>query len=220
MTAKSPSRLSQSAKFALEVGPLVVYFLITFKFHERLGFDWGEDAYRPAVIWLLISTPIQVGLLWWGERKIPWSPVIVAVFLIAFGSLSLLLDDDRWIKIKPTIVYLFFTAALATGALLRRPLLQFYVGNQLSATTKQWRRLTRNFIIFFVCLSILNEVFWRGIDWFMAYHFSGLVGSANDASFQAWSATKPFFMLISFVFTIWQLWPLLQGQISEAKSER
>ena len=219
MTDQTQNRLSPGLKLALELGPLLIYFLITFKVHERFGFDWGEEVYRPAVIWLIISTPIQVAVLWWGERKVPWSALITAIFLVGFGLVSLALGDDRWIKAKPSIVYLFFAGALATGLMTRRPLLKFVLGSQIDATDAQWRQLSVNFTLFFVALAALNEVLWRGIDLFMVQYFAGLPGSPSDPSFQAWSATKPAFMVLSFVFTMWQLWPLLQGKI-EAEEEK
>ena len=129
MTDQTQNRLSPGLKLALELGPLLIYFLITFKVHERFGFDWGEEVYRPAVIWLIISTPIQVALFCGGaSEKVPWSALITAIFLVGFGLVSLALGDDRWIKAKPSIVYLFFAGALATGLMTRRPLLKVCFG--------------------------------------------------------------------------------------------
>ena len=115
--------------------------------------------------------------MWWGERKVPWSALITAIFLVGFGLVSLALGDDRWIKAKPSIVYLFFAGALATGLMTRRPLLKFVLGSQIDATDAQWRRLSVNFTLFFIALAALNEVLWRGIDLFMVQYFAGLPGS-------------------------------------------
>ena len=65
----NPKPAEPGLKLALELGPLLIYFLITFKVHERFGFDWGEEVYRPAVIWLIISTPIQVAFCGGASEK-------------------------------------------------------------------------------------------------------------------------------------------------------
>jgi intracellular septation protein len=98
------------------------------------------------------------------ERRVPLMPLIGCGFVLAFGGLTLALDDDLFIKIKPTVVNLLFAAVLFSGLALRRDWLKLILGQMMSLTDRGWRILTWRWAVFFVFLAIVNEVVWRSFS--------------------------------------------------------
>ena len=78
--------------------------------------------------------------------------------------MTLLLNDPRFIMIKPTIVNLVFAAFLFGGLLLGRPVLQLLLGEALRLTDEGWRKLTLRWACFFLALAVLNEIVWRNFS--------------------------------------------------------
>jgi intracellular septation protein len=130
-----------------EVGPLVLFFLANSKF----GIFTGTAVF-------VVATAIAVPVNWYFERKVPIMPLVSGFFVLVFGGLTLWLNDDLFIKLKPTIVNLLFAAILTTGILLGRNFLKIMFGTALTLDEEGWRVLTLRWIGFFVVLAILNEV--------------------------------------------------------------
>lgn len=86
--------------------------------------------------------------------------------VIVFGSLTIYFHDPRFIQMKPTIVYATFAAVLTFGLLTGRPLLEGLLGSAYPGLTALgWRKLTRNWALFFVGMAVLNELVWRSMGW-------------------------------------------------------
>ena len=82
--------------------------------------------------------------------------------VLVFGGLTLYFHDQRFIQMKPTLVYLMFAAVLAFGLATGRPLLQALLGAAYPGLTEAgWRKLTRNWALFFAAMAVANEVVWR-----------------------------------------------------------
>lgn len=94
-------------------------------------------------------------------RKIPWMPLVTAAVVSVFGGLTLYLDNDAFIKMKPTIVQLLFAAILLGGLAIKRMPLKLVMGRSLPMPDAAWRALTIRFAVFFVFMAALNEVIWR-----------------------------------------------------------
>ncbi len=151
--AAEPSAASALIKLALEAGPLVVFFIGNAKF----GIYHATAAFMVAMVVALAAS-------WAMTRKLPIMPLVGAIFVVIFGGLTLILQDELFIKLKPTIVNLLFAAILFGGLIMRRPLLKPLLGAALSLDDRGWDILTRRWAIFFVVLAILNEVVWRGFS--------------------------------------------------------
>lgn len=113
---------------------------------------------------LMAATVIAVVLALIYERRVPIAPVVTAVIVMVFGGLTLWLQDERFIKMKPTIVQALFAAALFGGLLFRRPLLKPLLKSAWTLTDEGWRVLTLRFGFFFVAMAVLNEVVWRSVS--------------------------------------------------------
>jgi intracellular septation protein len=94
------------------------------------------------------------------------SPALVTstVLVVAFGALTLALDDTRFIMLKPTMVYLLFAAAIGIGLLVRKPVLQLLLGDTLKLTETGWRLLSIRWAGFFVAMAVLNEIVRLSLD--------------------------------------------------------
>ena len=148
--ATEPALKDQLLKLAVEVGPLVVFFVV----NARAGIFWGTGVFMGATVLSLIASRILFG-------RIPVMPLVTGVCVMVFGGLTLWLQDDHFIKIKPTIVNALFAGALFIGLLAGQSLLRVIFGEVFRLTDEGWRKLTLRWAFFFAFLAVLNEVVWR-----------------------------------------------------------
>ena len=148
----------------IEIGPLVVFFFANARWDLRVG----TAAFMVAVIAALIAS-------WSLERRIPPMPLVTAVFVMVFGGLTLYLDNDTFIKVKPTLVNLLFAAALFVGLAFGRSLLKTLLASGLHLDDEGWRKLTFRWGLFFVFLALVNEVVWRNFssDFWVSFKLFG-----------------------------------------------
>ena len=142
--------LNPLLKSALELGPLVLFFLANW----RLGIF-------PATAILMAGVVVSLGVSWFVTRRLPIMPVVTAVAVLVFGSLTLAFHDQTFIKMKPTIVNALFGSALLGALWFGKPLLPVVLDSVLRLTEAGWRKLTFRWGLFFFFLAILNEVVWR-----------------------------------------------------------
>ena len=94
-------------------------------------------------------------------RHVPVMPLVSAIVVLIFGSLTLYLQDETFIKLKPTIIYLLFGGVLLGGLAFGKPLLSMVFDSVFHLTEEGWRKLTVRWALFFFALAILNEIVWR-----------------------------------------------------------
>jgi intracellular septation protein len=151
-TVAQPPRkaLNPYVKFALELGPLALFFIV----YGRLGIFAATGV---LMVGVLITLVVSYAML----RRIPIMPLVTAVIVLIFGSLTLIFHDETLIKIKPTALYILFGAALFVGLWLKKPLLKILFDGALHVTEEGWRKLTWRWAFFFLSLAVLNEIVWR-----------------------------------------------------------
>jgi intracellular septation protein len=137
-------------KFALELGPLALFFLV-----------YGKFNIFAATGVLMAGVLVTLGVSYAMLRRVPVMPLVTAVIVVLFGSLTLVLHDETLIKIKPTALYLLFGGALFVGLAIRKPLLKIMFDGALHITEEGWRVLTWRWAFFFLALAVLNELVWR-----------------------------------------------------------
>ncbi len=157
---KNKSFTSQLVKLAIEIGPLVLFFIA----NSRAGIFVATGVFMVAII---ISCCCSYLL----EKKIPILALVTAVVVIIFGGLTLLLNDALFIKIKPTIVNLLFAFALFTGLAFKRLFLKIVFSSAFDIEDEGWRVLTYRWGFFFIFLAILNEIVWRSVTTDMWVNF-------------------------------------------------
>ena len=189
-------------KLAEELGPLAVFFVLNAR-----GAQWFD---RPEGDSLLIATAgfmlaIAVALISTYARGAKPNNMTLASagFIFVFGGMTLFLQDETFIKMKPTLVYLLFATILGLGLLRGRSYLKNLMGQMLPMDDAGWLTLTQRWTVFFVFLAVLNEAIWR------------------TQSTDIWVNFKVFgFLPLTFVFMMAQM-PLLRrhGALNETETK-
>ena len=160
MDSTSPSRLHPVAKLALELGPLVLFFLVNV-YGDRIFGVVPERRIFLAIGVFIPATLISLAVHYALVRKLPIMPLVSAVGVVVFGGLTIWLNDETFFKLKPTIVNALFGAALLGGLAFGKPLLKIVMDAMFDLTDEGWRKLTFRWGIFFFVLAALNEIVWR-----------------------------------------------------------
>ena len=196
MTDTTPAQpektLSPVTKMLLELGPLMVFFFT----NARGGWlieNVPAFAIFPKPIFLataLFMAAFVVSLVatWILARKLPIMPLVSGVVVLVFGGLTLYLQDDLFIKIKPTIVNVMFGATLLIGLAFGKPLLEYVFNDAYSLEHEGWVKLSFRWGCFFFFLALLNELAWR------------LLSTDGWVAFKVWGV-----MPITFIFALFQL---------------
>jgi intracellular septation protein len=173
-------------KFALEMGPLALFFFANArpKLFQPIVAPFvppsiltGENAgLFTATLVLMAAVVIALIASFALTRRLPVVPLMTAVLVLAFGALTLYLHDATFIKMKPTILYVCFSAALFGGLAFNRPVLPVLFDNAIALSERGWRVLTFRWAAFFLVLAALNEIIWRtqSTDVWVAFKFPGL----------------------------------------------
>ena len=166
-TADAPKRkLNPLLKFALELGPLLIFFSV----NARAGLFFGTGAF-------MVATAVSLIASWILIRRVPIMPLVTGVVVLVFGGLTLYLQDELFIKLKPTIVNTLFGVVLLGGLFFGKSLLAVVFDAAFSLTAEGWRKLTLRWAIFFFVLAVLNEVVWRNFstDFWVAFKVWGVM---------------------------------------------
>ena len=147
------AQLNPLLKLALDLGPLLLFFLV----NARLGIFYATGFFMVAV---LVALAVSYALI----RRLPAMTVVSAVIVLVFGGLTIALENETFIKLKPTIIYLLFAGLLFGGLILKKPLLEIVFDQMFHLTEEGWRKLTVRWAVFFVLLAVLNEVVWRNFS--------------------------------------------------------
>ncbi|WP_294641560.1 septation protein A [uncultured Aureimonas sp.] len=166
-------------KFALELGPLVVFFFANSRGEAiaravpALG-NLGGPLFVATALFM-VATVVALVVSYALTRSLPIMPIVSGLVVVVFGTLTLWLQDEVFIKMKPTIVNGLFAAVLLGGLAFGKPLLGYVFDQAFKLDDEGWRKLTLRWGLFFVFLAILNEVVWRmfSTDFWVAFKVWG-----------------------------------------------
>lgn len=150
-------------KTVLEFGPTVAFFVIYMRIKEQT-FTLAGTAYSGFIVATVVFVPILLicmGALWALTGKLSRMQVFTAFMVIFFGGLTAWFNDERFFKMKTTIVYGCFAAILGAGLLQGKSYLEWIMGELLPMEREGWMILTRRLTLMFLALAIANEVIWR-----------------------------------------------------------
>jgi len=200
MPAKT--QLNPVTKLVLDLGPLLVFFFVNSRpalfapllrpflpdvllTGEHAGIFTATAIFIPTILLALAAGYALT-------RHLPLMPLITAIVVVVFGGATLIFQDETFIKLKPTIIYVLFGVVLLGGLAFGKSLLGLVFDSVFHLTAEGWRKLTLRWALFFLALAVLNEIVWR------------------TQSTDVWVAFKVFGVLpLTFVFAALQ-YPLLQ----------
>lgn len=176
MTHTEKRELAPLAKLALEMGPLVVFFLVNSYGDRWFGVAPDRRLFLATGIFV-VAVLASLAVTWTLIRKLPVMPLVSAVVVTVFGGLTLLLHDDLFIKLKPTIVNTMFGAVLVWAGLTGRNVLKLVLDSVFTLTDEGWRLLTWRWAFFFFVLAAINEIVWRTqtTDFWVAFKVWGIM---------------------------------------------
>ncbi len=204
-TTKTKKPKSGWLNVAVDYGPILVFFL-AYKYYSPEGDNPAGEIFAVvrstgtfviAAIAALAFSKFKLGkvspMLW-----------LSTALIVGFGALTIYFQDERFIQLKPTLIYVAFGVALLFGWWRGKALLKWLLETAFEGLNDEgWLKLSRNWGVFFLCLAVLNEVL------------------AHTLSFESWLAAKLWvFMPLSFLFTFTQLPMLMRhGLAVEAAKE-
>lgn len=140
-------------KLLIDIGPLLAFFLT----YSRSNIYWATGVLMAATVAALVASRLLLG-------RFAVAPLATAALVVVFGGLTFLLDDPRFIKMKPTIINLLFAGILGFGIFTGRPLLKLFMGEALRLTDEGWHKMTVRWALFFIAMAALNEIVWRNFS--------------------------------------------------------
>jgi len=159
--------MNPGLKFALEMGPLVIFFGTYFS----LGIYWATGIFMVVSLASVITCWVKI-------RRIPANLMLTTVIIVLFGGLTFYFQDDRFIKMKPTIIYSLFAIMLLGGVAIKRPLLKLVLGNAMPPMLeKGWMVMSLRWGLFFIAMAVLNEYVWRtfSTDFWVSFKLMGFI---------------------------------------------
>jgi intracellular septation protein len=153
-------------KLATELGPLLIFFVANAKSNLFVA----TGVFMVAVLAAMVASYVVT-------RHIPMMAIVTAVVVFVFGALTLILHDETFIKMKPTIVYTLFAAILAGGLLFNRSFIAIMFDQMFNLTHHGWRILTMRWALWFLAMAVLNEIIWRtqSTDFWVTFKVFGMV---------------------------------------------
>jgi intracellular septation protein len=153
-------------KLVTELGPLLVFFAVNAKFHLFAA----TAAFMVAIVAAMIASYVVT-------RHVPIMALVTGIIVLVFGTLTLVLHDETFIKVKPTIIYSLFAAVLLGGLLFGRSFIAILFNQMFNLTPQGWRILTMRWALFFLGMAVLNEVIWRtqSTDFWVAFKAFGVI---------------------------------------------
>lgn len=161
-----PRTINPWVKFALEFGPVIAFFLafgrlkamtITIGGTDYGGFILATAAFVPLLVLCTL-------ILWRLTGRLSPMQIATLVLVVVFGGLSVWFNDERFFKMKPTIIYALFAGILGLGLLRGRSYLALVLEGAMPLSAEGWLILTRRLVAFFVGLAVANEVIWRSFS--------------------------------------------------------
>lgn len=148
---------------ALELGPTVVFFVIYLRIKDN-SYTIAGTEYSGFIVAALILVPLLLGamaVLWALTGKLSRMQIFTALMVIVFGGLTAWFNDERFFKMKTTIVYGLFAGLLGLGLALGQSWLKALMGEMMPMDDAGWMKLTRGLAVSFAVLAVLNEIIWR-----------------------------------------------------------
>ena len=175
MAGSAQKRIHPLLKLVLEIGPLVLFFL-TNAYAGRFGVAESGRIFVATAVFIA-ATVLSLTVCYALVKKLPTMPLVSGVVIVVFGGLTLALQDELFIKLKPTIVNTLFGLILLGGLYFQKPLLALVLDSMFHLDDEGWSKLTLRWALFFFVLAALNEIVWRTqtTDFWVSFKVFGIM---------------------------------------------
>ena len=203
MSEDGEKQINPVMKQVLELGPPLLFFIAYLRMRDETYSIAGTD-YSGFIVAAAIFVPIllaSMAILWMLTGKLSRMQVFTIVMVVLFGGLTVWFNDERFFKMKTTLVYGMFAVILGIGLVQGRSYLAWVMSEFLPMEHEGWMKLTWRLTLFFAGLAVANEVVWRTM------------------STDAWVKIETFgFPILMFLFLWVQIMSLQKYLIEEEKS--
>lgn len=205
---KEPRKpIGQGLKLALEMGPLLVFFMAnTYGAELAQKFPVLADLGGKIFIgtaFFMVAMAISLTFTWMLERRVALMPLVTGIFVFIFGALTLYLQDETFIKVKPTIVNILFGAGiLGTLFIFNKPVMKILFDGPFKLDDTGWRKLSFRWGCYFLFLAVVNEIVWRNFS--------------NDfwVNFKVWGT-----MPMTIIFMVFQYPVMVKHSLEEEETK-
>ena len=156
-------KINPILKIILELGPIIIFFVGYGKIKDQL-FAFGGQEYEGFIVATALFIPLilmTTGILWILTGKLSKMQLVTALLVVVFGGLGIWFNDERFFKMKPTILYLAFSVILYAGLMRKKSFLAVVMDEVMPLKYEGWMILTRRLALFFFLLALSNELVWR-----------------------------------------------------------
>jgi intracellular septation protein len=143
-------KLNPVLKLVLDLGPVVIFYVA----YMRFDFLVATAALMAAIMIVLAITYALT-------RHVPIMPLVIAIVVLVLGTLTLVLHDEVFLKLKLTIIYVMLGSVLLGGLAFGKSLLGVVFNSAFQLTQEGWRKLTLRGALFCFAIALLNEIVWR-----------------------------------------------------------
>jgi len=199
-----PKDINQFLRQVLELGPPLAFFVIYLRIRDETYTLGGTD-YSGFIVATILFVPIllvAIAVLWHLTGKLSRMQIFTAFMVIFFGALTAWFNDERFFKMKTSIVYGSFAIILGIGLAQGRSYLAYVMADMMPMEDAGWMILTRRLCFAFTGLAVGNEIIWRSL------------------STDLWVKIETFgFPVLLFAFMWWQILALQKYMIEADSSE-
>lgn len=159
----SEKPISPGLKLALEFGPVILFFIAYQRMRDDTYMVAGTE-YSGFIVATVLFIPLllaSIATLWKLTGQLSRMQLLTAFMVIFFGGLTVWFNDERFFKMKTTLVYGLFAAVLGTGLLLGKSWLAYVMDGLMPLKQEGWMILTRRLTGLFAVLAVGNEIVWR-----------------------------------------------------------
>ena len=156
-------KVNPFVKLALELGPIVVFFIAYGRMKDQT-FAYNGTDYNGFIVVTALFVPLlalTTFILYRLSGKISVMQIMTLLIVVVFGGLSVWFNDERFFKMKPTMIYLLFAGMLGFGLMRGQSYLQLVMDEAMPLKHEGWMILTKRITLFFLALAVANEVVWR-----------------------------------------------------------
>jgi intracellular septation protein len=157
------NKINPLLKIFLELGPIIIFFVGYGKIKDQVFLISGRE-YEGFIVATALFIPlilITTGILWVLTGKLSKMQLVTALLVVVFGGLGIWFNDERFFKMKPTILYLAFSVILYAGLMRKKSFLAVVMDEVMPLKYEGWMILTRRLALFFFFLALSNELVWR-----------------------------------------------------------